>query len=315
MENPIKMDDLGVPRFWETSIWLWIYGDLFMMMVAQLMVFDIRTYYRRIGLSKAWVWAHTNEHFLKYRLELKLKHLIGKMTWIWKVGFHPKNDADFDLVPKDHRCSMRTSQSQWRDICNQNKLDLSQPQDDFFRQQTWDILLWYSAIWHDQHTPAYWMVLSVNTWWMVCMIQKSMSQKKGLNMSLVPHTSVGYHINPRLVRMIYATTDTGKACPAVKYGNASIRTVQIHTNTGDGVCSFCAMFESSPPVKYHTGPRWATWTLRGNKFLVPVQPLSFLLSRNQTGFLIQNRRWKLDGHGSNSTKITSSNTDAQMEVS
>jgi hypothetical protein len=104
--------------------------------------------------------------------------LIGKMTWIWKVGFHPKNDADFDLVPKDHRCSMRTSQSQWRDICNQNKLDLSQPQDDFFRQQTWDILLWYSAIWHDQHTPAYWMVLSVNTWWMVCMIQKSMSQKK-----------------------------------------------------------------------------------------------------------------------------------------
>jgi len=50
-----------------------------MMMVAQLMVFDIRTYYRRIGLSKAWVWAHTNEHFLKYSLEndLNLKGWIS----------------------------------------------------------------------------------------------------------------------------------------------------------------------------------------------------------------------------------------------
>lgn len=48
--------------------------------------------------------------------------------------------------------------------------------------------------------------------------------------------------------MIYATTDTGKACPAVKYGNAPISTVGIvHSNKGDGVCSFCAMFESNLP--------------------------------------------------------------------
>jgi len=111
--------------------------------------------------------------------------------------------------------------------------------------------------------------------------------------------------------MIYDTTETGKACPAVKYGNASISTVQIHTNKGDGVCSFCAMFESSPPVKYHTGPS------------EPSEETSFLSqsslyhscypeTKRVFSFKIAD---DLDGRVSNSTKITSSNTDAQMEVS
>lgn len=114
----------------------------------------------------------------------------------------------------------------------------------------WDIL-WYSAIWHDQHTPTYWMVLSVNTWWMVCMIQKSISQKKWLKRSLI-----GWFM-PQLILGKLAqlwSTAMHQLAPWALF---------IATKVTEFVPSVPCLSRISPSkVSYR-----AKWSLRGNKFL------------------------------------------------